>query len=72
MEIKEIIDFLFQYGVGFVCLGYLIYYNLTVAKENQKINQQLISDMQKTNQEIVVALTKINERLDDIERKLKD
>lgn len=61
MELKEIIDYIFQYGVGFICLAYLIYFNLTTSK-----------DMTKTIQEVVVALTKMNERLDDIERKLGD
>ena len=61
MELKEIIDYIFQYGVGFICLAYLIYFNLTVVR-----------DMQKTNEEVVVALTKMNERLEDIEKKLGD
>lgn len=61
MELKEIIDYIFQYGVGFICLAYLIYFNLTVVR-----------DMQKTNEEVVVTLTKMNERLEDIEKKLGD
>lgn len=60
-ELKGIIDFIFQYGVGFICLGYLIYFNLTTSKE-----------MTKTVQEVVVTLTTMNERLADIERKLGD
>lgn len=59
MEFKEILDYIFQYGVGFICMAYLIYFNLTTSKE-----------MTKTIQEVVVALTTMNERLEDIERKV--
>lgn len=59
MEFKEILDYIFQYGVGFICMAYLIYFNLTTSKE-----------MTKTIQEVVIALTTMNERLEDIERKV--
>lgn len=59
MEFKEIIDYIFQYGVGFICMAYLIYFNLTTSKE-----------MTKTIQEVLIALTTMNERLEDIERKV--
>ena len=61
MELKDIIDYIFQYGVGFICLAYLIYFNLTTSKE-----------MTKTIQEVVISLTRMNEKLEDIERKLGD
>lgn len=69
-EIKVLVDFIFQYGVGFICVGYLIYDKLVNAKENQKVMQEIVSDNKKTNQEIVITLTKMNDRLDDIEKKL--
>lgn len=69
-EIKILVDFIFQYGVGFICVGYLIYDKLVNAKENQKVMQEIVSDNKKTNQEIVITLTKMNDRLDDIEKKL--
>ena len=59
MEFKEIIDYIFQYGVGFICLAYMIYFQSTTLKE-----------MTKTMQEVVVTLTSMNDRLDDIERKI--
>lgn len=59
MEFKEILDYIFQYGVGFICMAYLIYFNLTTSKE-----------MTKTIQEVLIALTTMNERLEDIERKV--
>lgn len=69
-ETKTIIDFIFQYGVGFVCVAYLIYDKLVNAKENQKAMKEIVDDNKKTNQEIVVTLTKMNDRLEDIEKKL--
>lgn len=69
-ETKGIIDFIFQYGVGFVCVAYLIYDKLVNAKENQRVMQEIVNDNKKTNQEIVITLTKMNDRLEDIEKKL--
>ena len=69
-QTKTLIDFIFQYGVGFVCVAYLIYDKLVNAKENQKAMQEIVDDNKKTNQEIVVTLTKMNDRLEDIEKKL--
>lgn len=71
-ETKTIVDFIFQYGVGFVCVAYLIYDKLVNAKENQKVMQEIVADNKKTNQEIVITLTKMNERLADIEKKLEN
>ena len=69
-QTKTLIDFIFQYGVGFVCVAYLIYDKLVNAKENQKAINEIVDDNKKTNQEIVVTLTKMNDRLEDIEKKL--
>lgn len=69
-QTKTLIDFIFQYGVGFVCVAYLIYDKLVNAKENQKAMKEIVDDNKKTNQEIVVTLTKMNDRLEDIEKKL--
>ena len=71
-QTKTLIDFIFQYGVGFVCVAYLIYDKLVNAKENQKAIKEIVDDNKKTNQEIVVTLTKMNDRLEDIEKKLDD
>lgn len=69
-QTKTLIDFIFQYGVGFVCVAYLIYDKLVNAKENQRAMKEIVDDNKKTNQEIVVTLTKMNDRLEDIEKKL--
>lgn len=58
---EEIIQYIFQYGIGTICVAYLIYDRMTTSK-----------DLAKTMQEIVVTLTKMNERLDDIERKINN
>lgn len=33
MEIKEILDYVFQYGIGTVCVIYMIYFQNTTMKE---------------------------------------
>lgn len=58
---EEIIQYIFQYGVGTICVAYLIYFNSTTLKE-----------ITKTVQEVVISLTKMNEKLEDIERKIGD
>lgn len=58
---EEIIQYIFQYGIGTICVAYLIYDRMTTSK-----------DLAKTMQEIVVTLIKMNERLDDIERKINN
>lgn len=58
---EEIIQYIFQYGIGTICVAYLIYDRMTTSK-----------DLAKTMQEVVITLTKMNERLDDIERKIGD
>lgn len=72
MELKEIVDYIFQYGIGAICVAYLIYDKLVNAKRNQEIMQEIVNDNKNTNKEIVVTLTKMNERLSDIEKKLGD
>ena len=33
MELKEVIDYIFQYGIGAICVAYLIYFQSTTMKE---------------------------------------
>ena len=33
MEIKELLDYVFQYGIGTVCVIYMIYFQNTTMKE---------------------------------------
>lgn len=66
MEIKEIIDYIFQYGVGIACLLYLMYFQSTTMKDLTK-NQQ---DLNETLKEVSANLTNINLRLNDIEEKV--
>ena len=56
---EEIIQYIFQYGVGTICVAYLIFDRMTSSKE-----------LTKTMQEVLIALTKMNERLEDIEKKM--
>lgn len=66
MEVKEIIDYIFQYGVGIACLLYLMYFQSTTMKDLEK-NQQ---DLNETLKEVSTNLTNINLRLNDIEDKV--
>lgn len=68
MEVKELIDFIFQYGVGMACLIYLMYFQSTTMKELTK-NQQ---ELNETLREVSTNLTNINLRLNDIEEKVKE
>lgn len=68
MEIKELIDYIFQYGVGIACLLYLMYFQSTTMKDLSK-NQQ---DLNKTLTEVSTNLININVRLNDIEDKVKE
>ena len=56
---EEIIQYIFQYGIGTICVAYLIYDRMTTSKE-----------ISKTMQEVLIALTRMNERIDDIEKKV--
>lgn len=56
---EELINYIFQYGIGTLCVAYLIYDRMTTSK-----------DIAKTMQEVVVTLIRMNERLDDIEKKV--
>lgn len=66
MEVKEIIDYIFQYGVGIACLLYLMYFQSTTMKDLTK-NQM---DLNTTLKEVSTNLTNINVRLNDIEEKV--
>ena len=54
---QEIINLIVNNGIGVVCVGYMIYFQMTVMKEQSK-----------TMKEINASLTLMNERLSDIEK----
>lgn len=63
---EEIINYVFQYGVGVACLVYLMYFQNTSMKD-------LISNQQQLNatlKEVSTNLSNINIRLNDIEEKV--
>ncbi|MBO7695275.1 MAG: hypothetical protein J6T10_21845 [Methanobrevibacter sp.] len=57
---KEILDFIFQYGIGTLCVAYLIYDRLTVSKETNNLMLKMIE-----------TLNNVNTRLSIIEDKLE-
>lgn len=64
---EEIMNLISNFGIGIVCLGYLIYFQSTTMKEMQKTMQ----DTQKTMVEVVTTLTTINNRLNEIEHEVR-
>lgn len=56
----EILQAIANYGVGFVCVGYLIYFQSTTMK-----------DMNNTQLKMIETLNTINTRLTIIEEKLE-
>lgn len=67
MEIKELIDFIFQYGVGIACLFYLMYFQSTTMKDLNNNQNELNATLREVN----TNLSNINLRLNDIEEKVK-
>lgn len=66
---QEIMDIIFNYGVGFACVGYLIYDKLTFSKK-------IINEIVENNKETIKALdninnslTLMNERINNLEKK---
>lgn len=57
---EEILQAIANYGVGFVCVGYLIYFQSTTMK-----------DMNNTQVKMIETLNTINTRLTIIEDKLE-
>ena len=57
---EEILQAIANYGVGFVCVGYLIYFQSTTMKE-----------MDGTQKKMIETLNTINTRLSIIEDKLE-
>lgn len=68
MEIKEIVDYIFQYGVGIACLLYLMYFQSTAMKDLTKNQNELNATLKEVN----TNLSNINLRLDDIEDKVNN
>lgn len=66
MEAGGIFETIFQYGVGFACLFYMMYFQLTTMKDLTK-NQ---NDLNNTLKEVSTNLSNINLRLNDIEEKV--
>lgn len=56
---EEILQYIFQYGVGTLCVGYLIYFQSTTMK-----------DMNNTLLQMIDTLNGINTRLSVIENKI--
>lgn len=60
MEAKTIVDLIANYGISIVCVGYMIYFQLTTMK-----------DMQKNQEAVIKTLEGMNHRLELIESKIE-
>ena len=61
---KEILDFIFQYGIGTLCVAYLIYDRLTVSKETNNLMLKMIETLNNVNTRLSIIEDKL-ERKDD-------
>lgn len=62
MEIKELFDFIFQYGIGTICVGYLIYDRLTVSKETNSLMLKMIETLNNVNTRLSIIEDKMENR----------
>ena len=62
---KEILDFIFQYGIGTLCVAYLIYDRLTVSKETNNLMMKMIETLNKVD----VRLSIIEDKMEREEKR---
>lgn len=58
---SDIIKIISDFGISFVCVGYLIYFSLTTMK-----------DMNKTLSEVYTSLKLMNQDIEEIKQKLNN
>lgn len=58
---SDIIKIISDFGISFVCVGYLIYFSLTTMK-----------DMNKTLNEVYTSLKLMNQDIEEIKQKLNN
>lgn len=63
---EDIMNVIFNYGVGVACLGYLMYFQLTTMKDNN----QVLDEIQKTLVAIQTTLQSLSGRVDNIEHEV--
>lgn len=61
---KEILDFIFQYGIGTLCVAYLIYDRLTVSKETNNLMLKMIETLNNVNTRLSIIEDKLERKED--------
>ena len=62
---KEILDFIFQYGIGTLCVAYLIYDRLTVSKETNNLMLKMIETLNNVNTRLSIIEDKLERKGED-------
>ena len=62
---KEILDFIFQYGIGTLCVAYLIYDRLTVSKETNSLMLKMIETLNNVNTRLSIIEDKLERKGED-------
>lgn len=62
---KEILDFVFQYGIGTLCVAYLIYDRLTVSKETNSLMLKMIETLNNVNTRLSIIEDKLERKGED-------
>ena len=62
MLMSDLIQLIVNNGIGVVCVGYMIYFQLTTMKEMNKTMNEVSTSLKLMNQDIEEIKVKINEK----------
>ena len=62
MLMSDLIQLIVNNGIGVVCVGYMIYFQLTTMKEMNKTMNEVSTSLKLMNQDIEEIKNKINEK----------
>lgn len=62
MLMSDLIQLIVNNGIGVVCVGYMIYFQLTTMKEMNKTMNEVSTSLKLMNQDIEEIKIKINEK----------
>lgn len=61
-DMGDLIQLIVNNGIGVVCVGYMIYFQLTTMKEMNKTMSEVSTSLKLMNQDIEEIKNKINEK----------
>ena len=62
MLMSDLIQLIVNNGIGVVCVGYMIYFQLTTMKEMNRTMNEVATSLKLMNQDIEEIKNKINEK----------